>query len=549
MNSYNFQMLGSAQTEQSSPLLTPEQMAWVNTTILPTRIFLKGATEFDDQWLSLEGDWRFRYSGTNKGIPFADGKHFKDLNPKILKLIKLVSVEYIKENSASVVDDLAKYLAITFSQIEEITRENLLSKLRSIVADAERNGSDIAQFYYTLFGLRALDRLDFFKSSDEKADLEDLLLELPRPRNSNWGVYQNLDNVIPSEVCHMIESGIQRWASKLTPQLKTKEEKFAHLQTIKEMINLDRLCDCVITGIVYYVGMRPVQLGKTACGDIVVDTQNEHGNRFSILVPYAKKSKLTIDRIRVAIPDELGKLILLYKRLKGLTDGDCLIPKKSSSYKPVNDAIKRMLLLFSPDEIKKAVAEEDYELPVYTASLFRHNVGHSMAMNGASATEIAYILGQSSLVVAERYVAATPDMADIREQALGRNPVFKNMLILMMTGDVVLSTKWNGRKVACTIGGKLHCHMGGCSYEESACPFSQGRACYGCLYFRPFSDGHHEAVLSSFNDEIDSIRNVADDTNTKNHPLLVELTRRKQHVMQVIARIQIIEEKKEQQDA
>nr|VVV06181.1 hypothetical protein AW0309160_03665 [Aliivibrio wodanis] len=262
-----------------------------------------------------------------------------------------------------------------------------------------------------------------------------------------------------------------------------------------------------------------------------------------------KKSKLTIDRIRVAIPDELGKLILLYKRLKGLTDGDCLIPKKSSSYKPVNDAIKRMLLLFSPDEIKKAVAEEDYELPVYTASLFRHNVGHSMAMNGASATEIAYILGQSSLVVAERYVAATPDMADIREQALGRNPVFKNMLILMMTGDVVLSTKWNGRKVACTIGGKLHCHMGGCSYEESACPFSQGRACYGCLYFRPFSDGHHEAVLSSFNDEIDSIRNVADDTNTKNHPLLVELTRRKQHVMQVIARIQIIEEKKEQQDA
>jgi hypothetical protein len=46
-------------------------------------------------------------------------------------------------------------------------------------------------------------------------------------------------------------------------------------------------------------------------------------------------------------------------------------------------------------------------LPVYTASLFRHNVGHSMAMSGASAPEIAYILGQSSYVVADRYIAAT----------------------------------------------------------------------------------------------------------------------------------------------
>ncbi len=108
----------------------------------------------------------------------------------------------------------------------------------------------------------------------------------------------------------MIENGIQRWASKLTPQLKNKKDQVAHLNKIKRLINIDKLRDCVITGIIYYVGMRPVQLGKTAYKDIVIDTQNEHGNRFSILVPYAKKSKFTIDRIRVAIPDELGKLIL-----------------------------------------------------------------------------------------------------------------------------------------------------------------------------------------------------------------------------------------------
>ncbi|MDD8375986.1 hypothetical protein LAW41_16080, partial [Escherichia coli] len=42
-------------------------------------------------------------------------------------------------------------------------------------------------------------------------------------------------------------------------------------------------------------------------GDFIVDTENKYGMRYSVLVPYAKKSKLTIDRVRVAIPEELGK--------------------------------------------------------------------------------------------------------------------------------------------------------------------------------------------------------------------------------------------------
>ena len=45
-----------------------------------------------------------------------------------------------------------------------------------------------------------------------------------------------------------------------------------------------------------------------------------------------------------------------------------------------------------------------------------------MAMSGASAPEIAYILGQSSYVVADRYIAATPELADIREGSFGSQP-------------------------------------------------------------------------------------------------------------------------------
>lgn len=44
-------------------------------------------------------------------------------------------------------------------------------------------------------------------------------------------------------------------------------------------------------------------------------------------------------------------------------------------------------------------------------------------------------------------------MADIREAALGRNPVFKNMMALMLTGNLVHSSEWEGRNVAGSIGG------------------------------------------------------------------------------------------------
>lgn len=535
------------QTEQLAPLFTPEQIQWIeDIEELPPRLFLMNATEFDDQFLSLTpNDWRYRFSGENKAILFASGKNFRALSSSPIKLIKHLTVEFIKENSASSADRFAVDFAKVFAELEVVSRESLIAKLQELVAKVDRNQSDNSYFYYTLYALRKLDRGSFFKSTGNKGDLEDLLLEVPRPRNPNWGRYQNLDLVIPDEVSLMIENGVQLWASRLCPKLETKEAKIKHLEKVKKVVKIDVLMDCVITGIVYYVGARPVQIGKIAGGDFVVDTMNEHGMRYSLLVPYAKKSKLTIDRVRIAVPEELGKLIILYKYLEQIGGEDPLFPTKLASKSMVDKSIKNMLLKFSPKEIQEAVNNEGYKLPVYTASLFRHNVGHSMAMNGASAAEIAYILGHSNYVVADKYIAATPEVADIREMALGRNPVFKNMIALALTGNLVHSTEWKGRRVAASIGDKLHHHIGGCNYEENICPFSQGRGCYGCLYFIPFTDGKHEEALDSFFDEIDEIRHVADDTGQVHHPLMTELVRRKGHVVQVIARIKMVQAKEE----
>lgn len=546
MNSYDKASVPPPiQTEQRNALLSSKQKQMIDEFQLPQRVFLKSATEFDDQFLYLKNDWRYRFSGENKSIPFSNGKDFIALDPYLKKLIKMLCLRYIEENSASSVNDLAACLAKTFGAIDSLTRGQMINYLHSLVSKVDRNAVDERYFYYTLFALRRLDREDFFEksTSEDNKELEDLLLEVPRPRGNNFGVYQNLDLVIPEEVCLMIENGILRWSSRLTPMINNQEERIAHREKLKNHLNITKLLDCVITGIVYYTGCRAVQISKLAAGDIMVDSRNEYGARFSLAVPYAKNSKLTMSRIRVAIPEELGKLIVLYIRLKGLGKEEALLPVRSESVRDVNNAISRMLLLFSPKEIQAAVKNEDYELPRYTSGLFRHNVGHSMARNGASAYEIAYILGHSSLVAANKYIAATPDMADIREYALGRNPVFKNMMILMLTGHLVHSNEWTGRWVAGVIGGKLHHHIGGCNYEEDICPFSQGRACYGCLYFKPFSDGLHHAVFDSFNDEIAEVRDIADDTAASKHPLLNELTRRKQHVYQVIARIDMLKSK------
>ncbi|MDA6365785.1 site-specific integrase, partial [Escherichia coli] len=91
-----------------------------------------------------------------------------------------------------------------------------------------------------------------------------------------------------------------------------------------------------------------------------------------------------------------------------------------------------------------------------TPTDLRHNVGHSLAMQGVSAEEIAHILGHSSLTVAKYYILATPALALIRAKALGINPVWQNMVAMMLTGELTSSTKWQDQRVVGIIGDELH---------------------------------------------------------------------------------------------
>ena len=109
---------------------TKEQLEWIENIQLPTRLFLISATEFDDRYLYLHDDWRYRFSGNNVAILFSNGKYFCDLSPVSLKLLKYLTIAYINENSASVADKFAQFVAKTFKQMRLSLAKALLKKCK-----------------------------------------------------------------------------------------------------------------------------------------------------------------------------------------------------------------------------------------------------------------------------------------------------------------------------------------------------------------------------------------------------------------------------------
>lgn len=249
-----------------------------------------------------------------------------------------------------------------------------------------------------------------------------------------------------------------------------------------ENYSLNIMRDAAILGLTYVTGARPAQLAKLAAKDLRIDTRNSETSliRYSILLPYAKQRRVTTERLFLAIPAEVGALIRHYIELAQLKPDGKLFEFSHSAPFYVSRAINQAILSFSPPDYQAAVTRGEAALPSITSTDLRHNVGHSLAMQGASAEEIAHILGHSSLVVAKHDILATPALALIRAKALGSNPVWQSMVAMMLTGKLVPSKEWQGRRVAGMVGDRLHYEIGGCARTDNECPFCEVRCCYGC---------------------------------------------------------------------
>ncbi|MGE8610341.1 MAG: site-specific integrase, partial [Acinetobacter baumannii] len=196
---------------------------------------------------------------------------------------------------------------------------------------------------------------------------------------------------------------------------------------------------------------------------------------------------------------------------------------------------------FSPQDYKDAVVAGEMIQQKYSYADFRHHVGYSLAMAGSTAEEIAYLLGHSSIVTARHYIFSTPEMAQIRAQALGRNSLYKQMIAMLLTGRLTYKKEWNKKKVLGNIGARIHHDIGGCSYSDK-CLFQPVRNCYGCMYFHPFVDADHEKVLKSIQKEINELIRLSDGIGVSRNPLIRIHEATKFEIEAVITRCKLYED-------
>jgi integrase len=489
--------------------LSPEQISFIEGLVLPKRVSIQTDSKFDSVTSDTHEDiWRFIIGGERELFNFSD---ISDLS--IRKLAKYCVVIFIKNgrplrrSEFDLIKSTFSFRCFSFSGF----KEKLCS--RELLADPHH--------YFASKGLlRLLCQLDFPDFPMEQ--LDDIIL-IPTPHSSNpFLKYQDLENAFPSSLKGLIARSIVSASER------------------RSLLSDVEVTDFTLFGLSYYTGMRPIQFSKLTAGDFKQDTGHDPSRlyRYSLNMPYAKQTKITNNKIKVALPAELGLLVDEYIKRAKLQPNERFILIDEYLVSTLNETLQRVLLAIQPQKVKDKVANEEIILPRLTTYDFRHNVGHSLALAGANADEIAYMLGHSSLIAAAYYISATPELAMLKSQALGDNPVWQNMVNLLLTGYAADETKWTQRMVSGSVGGQLHIKIGGCERPDEPCYLAKARSCYGCFYFRPFSNlSKHNAVLRCVNQELADTLEVSEKSGNSKNPALDVLANLKAEVQMVINRI------------
>ncbi|MFV5374267.1 site-specific integrase [Acinetobacter calcoaceticus] len=458
------------------------------------------ADKFDDKFInSTNNIWKFYYSGQTENIDFST---FSE-NEKTLA--KFFLIAFIQKNTPSFLS--RKIYSFNFL-INYLKNSNLhlnYENLKQLLIEIAPQENHQNTYAHIKFLLRLL-ILEDFPNFDIENDFE--LEFIPRPKSFNSNLfYQEYEDTVDYPLISMIQQGF----IKLNQVIKDNFQS----------IDNQELLFSSILGLVYVTGLRPVQLAKLSVQDIKVDTTRtiDQFHRYSVLIPYAKQARYVHEKIAVKLPEEVAEIIIAYIKRYNLSSKDKLFDLGENSARFCSEAINTQLFDFAPKAYRKAVRAGEMLKQKYSFSDFRHHVGYSLAMAGSSAEEIAYILGHSSVVTARHYIFSTPQLAQIRAQALGRNSLYKQMIAMLLTGRLVYKQKWKHKKVMGNIGHNIHYDLGGCSYNDK-CLFQPVRNCYGCIYFHPFIDADHSNVLASIQCEINDLIRLSDGIGVSRNPLI-----------------------------
>lgn len=466
---------------------------------LPEIIKFQRADKFDSKFIQSSSDlWSFNYSGKKVQLSFSNFSKFEK------KLAKFFLANYIQVNTPSALE--AKLQAYAFA-IKSLKTRNLkldYQNAKSLLVDLAK--ADNSAYYYHFKYLVKLLFLENFSCFDLDHEYELEFLERPQAFNSRL-YYQQYEDSIDYPLISMIQKGF----TKLNQAIKNDFQGIDKLTLLYSSI----------LGLVYVTGLRPVQLAKLSAEDIKIDTTRttDHFHRYSILIPYAKQARYVHEKIAVKLPEEVAEIIIAYIERFDLSPKDKLFDLGENSARFCSKAINTQLFDFSPKTYREAVLSGEMIKQKYSFSDFRHHVGYSLAMAGSSAEEIAYILGHSSVVTARHYIFSTPELAQIRAQALGKNSLYRQMIAMLLTGRLVYKKDWNQKKVLGNIASRIHYDIGGCSYKDK-CLFQPVRNCYGCMYFHPFIDANHSNVLESIQNEINDLIRLSDGIGVSRNPLI-----------------------------
>ncbi|MNR83327.1 Phage integrase family protein [compost metagenome] len=513
-----FDLFESFQEKLSVSVFNDQQIIALQTLSkkTPKVVNFLVADKFDDKFInSTNNIWRFYYSGQTENLDFSRFSKNETV------LIKFFLIAFIQKNSPSFLSRKFYSFSILINHLKNNNLSFSYENLKKILIEIAPLDNHQNTYGHIKFLLKLL-ILEDFPNFDIEDDFE---LELiPRPKSFNSKLfYQQYEDSIDYPLISMIQKG------------------FINLnQAIKDDfqgIDKQTLIYSAILGLIYVTGLRPVQLAKLAVDDIKIDTTRTTDNfhRYSILIPYAKQARYIHEKIAVKLPEEVAEIIIAYIDKFNLSPKNKLFDLGENSARFCSKSINTQLFDFAPEDYRAAVLAGEMIKQKHSFSDFRHHVGYSLAMAGSSAEEIAYILGHSSVVTARHYIFSTPELAQIRAQALGKNSLYKQMIAMLLTGRLVYKKDWNQKKVLGNIGSKIHYDIGGCSYEDK-CLFQPVRNCYGCMYFHPFIGANHSQVLESIQNEINDLIRLSDGIGVSRNPLIRIHESTKFEIESVIAR-------------
>lgn len=436
--------------------LTSDQIAFIQELKLPSIMEITQASEFDTLFVQTKNNrWEYVRLGRKHTEIF-------DLEEHSNKLLKVFSVLHTDNH-------MAPLGTVRFSSMKKLWRESdvisfpSFKKRLEVLAKANQ-----AMDYFLLKSVTTtLIRMSF---PNFDMDNEERLAHLPIPNvNDPFLRYQDVENTMPTHLKSLIVNRLV---------------EFGTVEGLESLSDLE-LKNLSVLGLAYTIGLRPQQFAMLKGSSVKILAENHKTSlkRYQVSVPLAKQPELPSSEPQVALSQEVGTIIDEYKKRFGISDDAALFPydgtMKNVLSKTLHLALNDALLFIQTDETKEHINLNEKLRPIYTLYDFRHNIGHSMAMLNASAEEIAAVLGHSTTVAAQYYIMSTPELALLKHKSLGQNPVWKDMMGLLLTGYMVDENDWKGKTVSAVLKGSLIHRIGGCSRKQTKCHLAKVRSCYG----------------------------------------------------------------------